>query len=418
MTCPGDIELSRALSVGADAELAAHHAGCATCHAAWDEARAAIDLARELPVTVPPASRREEMRTAVLAAAAGLAQHPSRRRWIAPVITGAAAAGVVGYLVMRTGSSGPTAAGHAHGTVRPHVGAHYLASAGGPDEVVRLTDGMIDVDVEPLHPGERFRVVVGSAALEVHGTAFTVTAEAGHLVAVAVVHGRVDVQPEDGAPATLATGQSWHATVVAAEPTRSASPAVSLPPPALAPLVPAPAPPPRSSAPARPHRTATTAPRPDAAPVAAPERAPAQRPAPPAPTPAPAATRDPAEVSYDDAWAALRTGDFARAANGFARAMLLAPDGPLVEDASFWHAVALARGKRSAEALSAFRDFLDAHTGSPHAGEASAMLGWLLIDARVYDEAARRFTAASTDRDPSVRRSAQAGIDALARRKP
>ena len=98
--------------------------------------------------------------------------------------------------------------------------------------------------------------------------------------------------------------------------------------------------------------------------------------------------------------------------------MLLAPDGPLVEDASYWHAVALARGKRSAEALSAFRDVLDAHAGSPHAGDASAMLGWLLIDARVYDEAARRFTAAATDRDPAVRRSAQAGLDALARHKP
>ncbi|HET7500153.1 MAG TPA: hypothetical protein VFK02_04095 [Kofleriaceae bacterium] len=412
MTCPGDIELSRALSVGADADLTAHLAGCAACRAAWDEARAAIDLARELPVTVPPASRREEMRTAVLAAAAGLAQRPSRRRWIAPMIVGAAAASVVGYLAVRHNGS---AAGHAHGTVRPHVGARFLASAGGPDEVVRLTDGVIDVDVEPLHPGERFRVVVGSAALEVHGTAFTVTAEAGHLVAVAVKHGRVDVQPEDGAPATLATGQSWHATAIAAEPNRSASPAVSVPSPVPAPVAREPVPPPHSSTPTRPHRTATTVPRPDAAPGPAPERTPAERPAPPAPAPGP--TRAPAEISYDDAWAALRTGDFARAANGFARAMLLAPDGPLVEDASFWHAVSLARGKRSAEALSAFRDFLD-HGASPHAGEASAMLGWLLIDARAYDEAARRFTAAARDRDPAVRRSAQAGLDALAHRKP
>jgi len=65
---------------------------------------------------------------------------------------------------------------------------------------------------------------------------------------------------------------------------------------------------------------------------------------------------------------------------------------------------------------SAFRDFLDAHARSPRAGQASAMLGWLLIDARAFDEAARRFDAASGDPDPAVRRSARAGLDALARR--
>jgi hypothetical protein len=46
------------------------------------------------------------------------------------------------------------------------------------------------------------------------------------------------------------------------------------------------------------------------------------------------------------------------------------------------------------------------------------MLGWLLIDAHVFDEAARRFTAASADPDPTVRESARAGLDALAHRKP
>jgi TolA-binding protein len=124
------------------------------------------------------------------------------------------------------------------------------------------------------------------------------------------------------------------------------------------------------------------------------------------------------ERSYDQAWAALRANDFDRAAGGFARVVLLAPDGPLVEDASFWRAVALARGQRGAEARSAFRDFLDAFRSSPHAGEASAMLGWLLIDVRSYDEAAQRFSVAAHDTNPAVRRSARAGLDALARREP
>ena len=124
------------------------------------------------------------------------------------------------------------------------------------------------------------------------------------------------------------------------------------------------------------------------------------------------------ERSYDQAWEALRASDFNRAAGGFAHVMLLAPDGPLAEDASFWRAVALARGQRTAEARSAFRDFLDSFDASPHAGEASAMLGWMLIDARSYDEARQRFTAAAGDANPAVRHSARAGLDALARREP
>ncbi|HSR96825.1 MAG TPA: tetratricopeptide repeat protein [Kofleriaceae bacterium] len=130
------------------------------------------------------------------------------------------------------------------------------------------------------------------------------------------------------------------------------------------------------------------------------------------------ATGAPVERAYDQAWTALRTNDFSGASGGFARVVLLAPDGPLVEDASFWRAVALARGQRGAEARSAFRDFVDSFGRSPHAGEASAMLGWLLIEARSYDEATQRFTAAAGDANPAVRRSARAGLDAVARREP
>ena len=420
MTCPGDIELARAVAVGADAELTAHLAACEVCRAAWDGARAAIELARALPAGVPPASRREELRTAVLAAAAGPAPRARRRVWTAPALA-AAAAGITGYLALRPGA--PQA--HSHGTVRPHGSASYVASAVGPDEVVRLSDGVIDVDVEPLHPGERFRVVVGATELEVHGTAFTVSARAEHLVAVAVAHGRVDLHPDAGVPATLGTGQSWHAAVAAAsvERPRPAPPSPAAPsgirprieaPVAVSESAPSPTPR-RPSAVASPPHRATAA---SGVPVDAASRLdprpeiPAVVPTPPAP-----AGRSADEASYDDAWTALRTGEFARAATGFARVMLLAPDGPLVEDAGFWRAVALARGQRAAEAVSAFRDFLDGYPRSARAGEASAMLGWLLIGARSYDEASRRFTAASGDPDPAIRKSAEAGLDALARRK-
>ncbi|HEX3763003.1 MAG TPA: FecR domain-containing protein [Kofleriaceae bacterium] len=435
MTCPGELDLARA-QAGDDPAIAAHLEACASCRAAWNATRALIELARELPVALPPPARREEVRTAVLAGAAGLAHRPARRAWRIPALaTTAAAAAIAGY----AGFARPpaVAVAHAHGTVRPRPGARYLVRSTGPDEVVRLDDGVIDVEVEPLHPGERFRVEIGDAELEVRGTAFTVAASAEHLVEVAVAHGRVDVVPALGAPTTLQAGQSWRVAVAAAlvAPAAPVAPATS----AVAPVAPAAsavaparvagisreafespaAAAPRSSSPraAESHSHRVVA-------AAAARREPELPPAPPAarrepdPPPAPAPTpRAPEEVSYDDAWTALRGGDFSHAAGGFARVVLLAPDGPLGEDASFWRAVALARGRRSLEAVAAFHDFLDGYARSSRTGEASAMLGWLLIDARAFDEAERRFQAAAGDPDPAIRRSARAGLDALAGRK-
>jgi TolA-binding protein len=431
MTCPGDLELARALAAGADPEIAAHLEACASCRAAHDRTRAMIELARELPVALPPPARREEVRTAVLAAAAGLAHRPARRAWRIPAIAGAAAAAAVAVYLgsARSPAAEVAVAHHAHGTVRPHPGARWSVRSVGPDEVVALGDGAIDVEVEPLRPGERFRVVIGDAELEVRGTAFTVTASADHLIEVAVAHGRVDLVsisgsapgaagPAAGAPTTLTAGQSWHAAIAAAPVARDSwSPAerspAALPPP---PAPPGPLPRSPAAAPPRPHRaTAAARPEPEPPPPAA------DAPAAPPPAPPPAVRvpdRAPEEVSYDHAWAALRGGDFAHAAGGFTRVVLLAPDSPLGEDASYWRAVALARARRSLEAVAAFHDFLDGHARSSRAGAASAMLGWLLIDARAFDEAARRFQAAAGDPDPAVRRSARAGLDALAGRRP
>ena len=130
-------------------------------------------------------------------------------------------------------------------------------------------------------------------------------------------------------------------------------------------------------------------------------------PAPPEPA-APAAD----EAAYEAAWTALRAGELDRAASGFARAQLLAPDGPLAEDAAYWGAVALARGRRRPEAIVAFRELLATHARSAHAGAASAMLGWLLVE-DAPEEAARRFRAAADDPDPEVRASSRAGLVAI-----
>jgi hypothetical protein len=298
--------------------------------------------------------------------------------------------------------------------VHPQPGARYVAAAPGPDEIVRLGDGVIELEVEPLHAGERFRVVVGGAEIEVRGTAFIVAASAERLLDVSVSHGRVDIRPESGAPASLGAGQSWHARVAGV----AEAPAVSAPssaPPARLTAAPAPQRPMPGS------RARPVAARPSALAITAPQevpRPPAEAPPAPAAVAAPRApVRSAEELAYDEAWQALRANNFGRAASGFSRVLLLAPDSALVEDAGFWRAVALARGKRSAEAVPAFRDFLETYPRSPRAGEAAAMLGWILIDARAYDEAAERFRAAVRDASPAVRSSAQAGLDALARHK-
>ncbi|HEX4416706.1 MAG TPA: FecR domain-containing protein [Kofleriaceae bacterium] len=441
MTCPGELALARAIAEGSDPELAAHLAGCAACRATWDATTAAIELARELPVALPPAARREELRTAVLAAGAHVARRPARRAWLVPLIAGAAAAAVAVYLAIPAPvpapyGAAPDPAHRAHGTVHPHPGARYLASAAAPDELVRLWDGAIDVEVEPLGPGERFRVVVGGAEIEVRGTAFTVSASADHLTTVTVARGRVEVRPDAGAAATLTAGQSWRLTTAAAasppnpgapptvtsSATAASAPAINPSPPPGSHTVASHAaatspaaldsatPPPGTHAPIPPHIA-------PGAPASSAEAHPATPPS-ASGKPAGAGPRSPEEQSYDQAWEALRASNFLKAASGFTRVVLLAPDSPLVEDASFWRAVALARGKQPAEARSAFVDFLGGFPRSARAGEASAMLGWILIDARELDEARRRFRAALGDPSPAVRRSAAAGLDALAQRTP
>ena len=60
--CPREPDVSRALQLGPDAALEQHLAACATCRASWDGYKAAIGLARELPVELPSPARREEVR--------------------------------------------------------------------------------------------------------------------------------------------------------------------------------------------------------------------------------------------------------------------------------------------------------------------------------------------------------------------
>jgi TolA-binding protein len=401
VTCPNELDLARSISVGASPAVASHVAGCASCRDAWDRTLTMIELARELPVVVPPHVHREEARTALLARhdAAPKASAPIARR-IAIAGGALAAAAVVAIIVMR-----PAPAPTAHGSVRPRGLARYELAAPRPDEIVRLHDGTIDVDVDPLDTGERFRVVVGANEVEVHGTSFEVTATADQLVGVTVTRGRVEVRPSDGAPAVLGAGESWHTTARASMPTPTPAPTPSPDPTPT----PTPTPSPTPTPPPTPTPSPTPRPSPNAAAIRTHVEPVVETPS-PAPVEHP---RAPDELAYDDAWAAMRASKFHQSAAAFARTIALAPDGALADDARYWHAVSLAREPRVVEAIAAFRELLDEHPGGTQRGEASVMLGWLLVDTHEPTEAATRFRAATSDKSAAVRDSAAAGLRAL-----
>lgn len=408
-TCPDDIELAKAIST-ADPAFTAHAATCTSCRANWEGMLRAIDVARQREAPMPTASEREEMRTAILskvrADAASRTDSPvvigQRRRavWIGATMLAVAAA----ITLVMFSRSGEPSHGHIHGSVRGLAGASYTLATTSPNEIVALYDGTIDVEVAPLHVGERFRVLLADAEVEVHGTAFVATARAGHLVNVSVRHGIVEVRPFGALSRRLTAGEAWSAP--ASEVTAATGVGASTLSPKLSTNAPLPRELSNVLSPSKPHATNDTS------------RAKRRRPepvAPPAPSVPPSTQRKPYEVAYDNAWMSMRASDFSTAAAAFARVSLLDPDGPLAEDASFWNAVALERAKESAEAADAFRFFIEHFPRSPRIGEASAMLGWILVDAHQPAEAARRFRAALTDPTPAIRESAQVGLDALAK---
>jgi TolA-binding protein len=134
--------------------------------------------------------------------------------------------------------------------------------------------------------------------------------------------------------------------------------------------------------------------------------------------PLPSPTRPqptPSEIAFGQGFRALRMGNHGDAAAHFELAVREAPAAPLAADARYWRAVALARAGDAGGARDALVDFLARHAGHARAGEASAMLGWMLLEAGDRRGASLRFRAALRDPDPGIRASAQKGLAALNR---
>jgi TolA-binding protein len=380
--CPDEAALSRALTSGSDGKLARHVRTCAACQRTWAAWERAIALSRILPTNVPSAARREELRIALLASADVAPVTADRKTaWMGGGALLAAVAVVALWLGHRRHEPPRE---RARASLSAGVGTRYAVVSPRPRETVRLWEGALALEVAPLGAGERFIVEVGDGEVEVRGTKFEVVARADRLVRVEVTHGRVEVRRSGAALVVLEAGQAW-------------------------------------AAPARAPESATAEATPATTPPSTLERPPMRRVAQRASMDVERAMNPPRreaqhEAQYDDAWDALRARDYGRAADGFGRVLNDSPAGPLADEAAFWRATALARGGDAAAAMSAFRQMLDVYPSSPRRGEASTILGWLLVAAHQPLEAEGRFRAAVDDPQDNVRASAREGLDTLAPR--
>jgi hypothetical protein len=442
--CPPGWKLTRAISEGPEPRVEWHLSRCRDCAAEYQALHA---LAEKTKAAFPPVGDNKMSRDAReaigarLRAAVSMHRPRSPRRvplWgLAPV----AAVGVV-FVVwgVRHRSLGPRAGvgiepatlGESRATIRAIGPARFARVQPQPDEIVRVDDGEIELEIAPLHTDERFRVVTEDGEVEVRGTSFKVSVSNHSLAAVHVWRGRVEVRSRGGALAVLEAGDDWvrGATVAAPPPTTPVAPVAAVAPvpggesprggevarrgparPALrfnaskrAQVTGAGIKSSRAQTPAPSERSAGRFGIPARAPIL--KSAALERP--------PATSRDDRPLagtaSFGHAWSLLREGDAKGAAAEFAEVERVARGRDIEEDALYWRAVAVGRTGDSATARQLFGEFLDRFPASSRAGEAAASSGWLLLEAGETRAARRAFERAARDPSPRVQANAREGL--------
>lgn len=404
---------------------------------AWIPSDDQLDvLARGLPPLVPAAQRSEQTRTSLLASTAPAAQQSRRSGKVivaALALPLAAAAAIAIWIGTRP------AAMPIRDTVISHGSVKFEVASDWPDRIVRLDDGSLDVDLHALAVDERFRVRAPDGELESRDARFTVDVRADRIAAVAVSRGQLEVRVVGSAPVIIAAGQSWSAPTTAHRdaivPTRDVpTPTNPSTPTEPQPIDPKAGPtPPRPVVAKRPSEQRPREPKMNPSITIPTEPLPRATPSPPTPspaTPSPAtpssatlrpsapATQppplSPGEAEFRAGMIAWRNGDPGAAAASFATACTTAQSA-LAEDACFWVGAAARRANQVVVARDALGRFLQRFPSSSRAGEAAALLGWILFEAGDLDGAGRRFKQAANDRVPKVRESATRGIAAIDR---
>ncbi len=390
--CLPEAELHDAFTDRASSGTPAHVRACPACSTKWEALSELAGALRDVPPVDRSEVARAESRRLVLHRARSAEPPVDAQRWrrwaLVGLATVAAAVGLAVALLpgaRDVADSGeprrspvPVNRGHVHAA----EDARFTIVRGAPDEVVRVFDGSVTLSVDPLRPGERFRVLVGDSEVEVHGTVFDVTAVSDRLTAVRVSEGLVEVRPEGQPGVTLSAGDRWAPTAPSSPSVRNAARQPGI------------------------EETAVSTP----SPPSLPRRVPGREPTTADPTPRNGAVPDDSETAFQEGWTALREAEHSAAAEAFAR---VDPSSPMAEDAAFWHAVALGRAGRDEAATRAFEAYLARHPRSARRGEATVSLGWLHLRQGRRDQARARFEEAGHDTDSTVRLSAQRGLRAL-----
>lgn len=192
------------LDADATRQVLAHARGCVRCREARAELEGLRELARSLPDVAPDAVRARRVRGAIMGAAL-LGSTPRSR---SPRVAVAAAACLGLFVSVGAWAQHRYATTHAvaaqsdsrrvdlagAGTLWPAPDARVLVRSAGPLTRIELWQGEISLQVNRRRAGERFVVVLSDAEVEVHGTRFTVVADAGRLARVAVAEGVVAVR--------------------------------------------------------------------------------------------------------------------------------------------------------------------------------------------------------------------------------
>ncbi len=390
--------------------------------AKWIPADDELDgLARTIPAAEPRAERIEDARTAVLASAGGRRQLPARSSTPIFVIGGvalAAAAAMIIWLVARS----PESPARKENIAAIGV-AKFQTLSGWPSYTVQLEEGQIAVEVAALDPSEHFVVRASDAEVEVRGTKFVVGAAGGKLAMIRVSDGSVELRRPNESVVILAAGQTWNPPITAIRDELLAKPRpvpIATPPPKPVvdelgpesePVVVATTAKKSSPDPVRP--TASKQP----ATAVSNSKATMTAVSPTAEGQAPVITAKPGELDFKNGVAALRAGDAEGATRSFTAACSAARGNALDEDACFWVGAAARRAHQTATARIALASFLQRFPGSARAGEAAALLGWILYDAGELDTAETRFRLAAGDRVPQVKESAERGLAAIERKR-
>jgi hypothetical protein len=402
--CPAAWQLSRAFAESGHSDVMLHLRGCSQCTVTWNSLARASAATRELPPVQMDEETRQRIETRLLGEASIISRGAASFRrpilWPRAVAIALLACGAATAAVMvsrrrsaRDDAALPTVASLA--SIRALGAATFSRLQPPPDEIVRLDEGTLEISVAPTSPGRRFRIATGDAIVEASGGRFSIEAGARTLVAVRVFAGYAVVRA-GGGHAALHAGDEWARTVSphpVATSTEDTPPSAALPPVA-----------PRASS--RPVETV-------AQPIGKMSKIPSLMPTPTAsPPPLPTAS-GPQRASFERGWRLLRSGDPVQAAEAFRNVAKESGGDAIAEDAMFWEAVSLARAGRAPEARASLAGFVARFPGSARVGEASAMLGWMLLESSDAAGARHAFDRAANDRVDRVRASAQAGLSRL-----